>query len=234
MIKDFKDQNHFQILGIGEKAHQQELNKAFNELKSVFDPKSLPASCPPATLVKCTKVFQQIELAHKTLSDDTTRAKYLILLQNKRSQSLLENEPVFRAAILELQNGHAKEAAIKFQSLLDRKLEFRDLRSYRIWAGLKTERNYSALTLDQVPPEERHSPAYMMAKGVYHRNKGQIPKALQSFRTAHILDPRLSIAKNELKELVQQLEKNKAQNRDILREATSVVENLFGRNRKGA
>lgn len=234
MAKDQKEQNYFQILGVGEKAHLQELNRAFNELRSVFDPKILPANCPPPVLVKCTKVFNQIEVAFKTLSEDTSRSKYLILLQNKRSQNLLENEPVFRAAILELQCGHAKEAALKFQSLLDRKLEFRDLRAYRIWAGLKTERNYSALTLDHVPPEERHSPPYMMAKGVYHRNKGQIQKALQAFRTAHILDPRLAIAKNELKDLVQQLEKNRTQNREILREVTSVVENLFGRGRRGA
>jgi CheY-like chemotaxis protein len=234
MLKDFKEQNHFQILGVGEKAHTQEMNRAFADLKAVFDPKILPASCPAPVMVKCTKVFQQIENAYKTLSEDTARAKYLILLQNKRSQSLLENEPVFRAAILELQCGHAKEAAKKFQSLIDRKLEFRDLRAYRIWAGLKTERNYSGMTLDQVPPEERHSPAFMMAKGVFHRNKGQIAKALQSFRTAHILDPRMSIAKHELKDLVQQLEKNRSGNRDILREVTSVVENLFGKSRKGA
>ena len=234
MQKDFKEQNYFQILGVGEKAHSQEMNKAYTELKSVFDPKMLPPGCPPAVMVKCSKVFEQIALAFKTLSEDTARAKYLILLQNKRSQSLLENEPVFRAAILELQCGHAKEAGKKFQSLMDRKLEFRDLKAYRIWAGLKTERNYSGLTLDQVPPEERHSPAYMMAKGVFHRNKGQISKALQAFRTAHILDPRLSIAKHELKDLVQQLEKNRSANREILREVTSVVENLFGKGRKGA
>lgn len=234
MAKDQRDQNYFQILGVGEKAHSQELNKAYNDLRSVFDPKGLPPNCPPALMVKCAKVFQQIDTAFKTLSDDTSRAKYLIVLQNKRSQNLLENEPVFRAAILELQCGHAKEAARKFQSLLDRKLEFRDLRSYRIWAGLKTERNYSALTLDHVPPEERHSPPYMMARGVFHRNKGQIQKALQAFRTAHVLDPRLAIAKNELLDLVQQLEKNRTQNREILREVTSVVENLFGRGRRGA
>ncbi len=233
MQKDFADQNFFQILGVGEKAHSQEMNRAYAELKSSFDPQTLPAHCPPSVLIKCTKVFQLIENAYKTLSDDTLRAKYMILMQNKRSQSMLENEPVFRAAILELQCGHAKEAAKKLQSLMDRKLEFRDLRSYRIWAGLKTERNYSGLNLEQVAPEERHSPAFMMARGVYFRNKGQFAKALQAFRTAHILDPRMSIAKHELKDLVAQLEKNKSANREILREVASVVENLFGK-RKGA
>jgi len=235
MLKDHKEQNYFQILGVGEKSHSQEMNKAFTELKSVFDPQNLPVNCPPAVMVKCTKAFQQLEIAYKTLSEDTSRAKYMILLQNKRSQKLLENEPIFRAAILELQCGHAKEAGKKFQSLLERKLDFRDLRAYRIWAGLKTERNYSGLTLDQVPPEERHSSAFMMAKGVYHRNKGQIQKALEAFRTAHVLDPRLSIAKHELRDLVAQLEKNRDGNRHLLKEVTSVVENLLGKGtRRGA
>lgn len=232
LLENHKTQNYFEILGVGEKAKSLELNKAFSELKEYFDPQNLPSGCPPAVMVKCTKVFQAIEEAYKTLGEDTARSKYMILLQNKRSAALFENEPIFKAAIIELQNGHAKEAAQKFQTLLDRKLEFKELRSYRIWAGLKVDRNYNGLTLEQVPPEERHSAPYMMAKGVYHRNKGQIQKALEAFRTAHILDPRLNIARSELKQLMQYLEKN-GSSKALMKEVTSVVENLFGK-RRGA
>ncbi len=237
LLKEHKEQNYFQILGVGETSKSLELNKSFTDLKASYDPDGLPAGCPPAIMVKCTKVFQHIEKAFKTLSDDTARAKYLIMLQNKRSQSLFEAEPILRAAIAELQHGHAKEAAAKFQSLIDKKLEFRDLRSYRIWAGIKADRTYRALTLDQVPPEERHTAPYMMARGVYHRSKGQVQKAVAAFRTAHILDPRLSIARSELQSLIVDLEKNRdrGQNKLLLKEVTSVVENLFGKiSRRGA
>ncbi len=234
LLKDFKEQNHFQILGIGEKAQSLEVKRAFEDLKQFYDPATLPKNCPPSVLVNCTAVFQKIEEAYTALSDDLNRAQYLIFLQNRRSQNLLEFEPVFRAAVMEIQSGHAHDAAKKFQSLLDRKLEFRDLRAYRIWAGLKVDRRYNDLTLEQVPPEERHSAAYMMAKGVTHRNKGQMQKALEAFRTAHVLDPRLSIAREELKQLVRDLERNRGQNRALIREVTTVMETLFGKIRRGA
>jgi tetratricopeptide (TPR) repeat protein len=142
---------------------------------------------------------------------------------------------VFRAAIMEIQAGHAKDAAKKFQMLLDKKIEFRDLRAYRIWAGLKVDRRYNELTLEQVPPEERHSAAYMMAKGVSLRNKGNMQKALEAFRTANVLDPRLTIAKAELQQLILDLEKNRGQNRALIKEVTSVMESLFGKiGRRGA
>lgn len=230
LLEDYKTQNYFQVLGVGEKAQALELNKAFHDLREHFDPKNLAADAPPSVMVKCAKVFQQIETAYHTLSDESARTKYLLLEQNKRGHAMLENEPVFRAAILELQNGHAAEAAVRFDELLAKRLPFKDLRAYRIWAGLKVDRRYDAITLDQVPPEERHSAAYHMAKGVYQRGRGQIAKALESYRTAHILDPRMSIARKELEKLRADVEGN----RDLMKEVTSVVDALFGKSRRSA
>ena len=76
---------------------------------------------------------------------------------------------------------------------------------------------------------ESFSAPYMMAKGVHYKVMHQYKKALEAFRTAHILDPRLTIAKNELQRLMQDLE-HSSQHRDMLKEVTSVVENLFGKN----
>jgi tetratricopeptide (TPR) repeat protein len=74
----------------------------------------------------------------------------------------------------------------------------------------------------------------MMAKGVYYRSRRQYQKALEAFRSAHVLDPRMSIAKQELKKLLSDIDR-KGGNKDILREVTSVVENLFGKiGRRGA
>ena len=234
LFSGYKEQNYFQILGIGEKAQGHEVRKSFEELKSFYDPSTLPPGCPPGVVVKCTQVFSRIEEAYQVLSDDLNRGQYLITLQNRRAQNMLEFEPVFRAAIIEIQSGHAKDAAKKFQSLIDKKIEFRDLRAYRLWAGLKIDRRFKEITLEQIPPEERHSAPYFMAKGVAYRNKGQMQKALESFRTAHILDSRLTIAKTELQQLVLDLEKNRGQNRELIKEVTTVMETLFGKSRRGA
>lgn len=231
---DFGRLNYFQVLGLSEKAHQREVSRAFEGLKESFDPATLPARCPPELVEKCKKVYEQIEKAREVLTNDVEKLRYIQFLQNKRSQEILDAEPLFRSAIIEVVNGHHVEAAKKLDSLIQRKLDFKDLKAYRIWAGLKSNRNYSDIRLDQIPPEERHSAAYMMAKGVHHRSKSRYKKALECFRTAHVLDPRLTIAKHELQALMLELEKNRNMNRDVIREVTSVVENLFGNKKRGA
>ncbi|MGZ3723579.1 MAG: response regulator [Bdellovibrionales bacterium] len=233
MSSDFKLQNFFQMLGLSEKAQVREVTKSFEGLKEAFDPANLPPECPPELVEKCTKVYATLENARDTLMDDVERLRYLQFLNNRRGQEMLEAEPIFRTAILEVMSGHPKEAGKKFQSLLDRKIEFKDLRSYRIWAGLKENPKYNALRIDQVPPEERHSAAYMMAKGIYYRTRGQFKKAIEVFRTAHILDPRLRMAKQELKILIVEMERQKG-NRELVREVTSIVENIMAKSRKGA
>lgn len=234
LLEEHKTQNFFQILGVGERAHSNELNKAYNEMKQHFDPARLPKDAPASLLVKGTKVFECIQEAYNTLIDEIKRNSYLLQLQNKRSQEKLEAEPLFRVGVLELTGGHPKEAAKKFQSLIDRKIEFRDLKSYRIWAGLKCDRSYKDLTLDQVPPEERHSSAYLMAKGVYYKTRRQYKKALEAFRAAHAMDPQLDIARAEIKKLLKDV-KASGTSKDILGDVTHVVENFFSKiSRKGA
>jgi tetratricopeptide (TPR) repeat protein len=224
MAHDFKSQNFFQILGLSEKAANREVTKSYEGLKDAFDPQNLPPECPPELRAKCERIFSVIKNARETLSDDVERMRYLQNLQTRRNAHLLEAEPIFRTAIIELSSGHVKEAAKKFQALLDRKLEFKDLRAYRIWAGLKSERGYSAIRLDQIPPEERHSAPYMMAKGISYRQRGHFKKAIEALRTAHMLDPRLRAARTELKIVGQELEKNRGQHKELIRDLIQILE----------
>jgi len=231
MSIDFKTQNAFQILGLSEKAQSREVTKAFEGLTEAFDPAKLPEEAPKALREKSKSVFGMIERAFNTLNDEIERARYSQYLQMRRNQEVLESEPIFRTAILELSSGHYKEAGKKFQTLLDRKLEFRDLRSYRIWAGLKEDRRFIGIRIDQIPPEERHSAPYMMAKGLTYRMKGQYKKAIEVFRTAHVMDPRNPMARHELKSLANEMQKRNA-GRGLLSEVTQVIGGL--KNRRGA
>jgi CheY-like chemotaxis protein/curved DNA-binding protein CbpA len=226
MTADFERLNYFQFLGVGEKSHSRELGQAYDDLSESFNPDSQPANCPPELKEKCAKVFAMIETAYKTLSDDVERLRYQQQLNNRRSQELLMAEPVFRAAVLELQSGHPRQAAKKFDDLAARKMDFKDLRSYRLWAGLKLDRNFSDIRIDQIPPEERHSTAFLMAKGIAYRTKGNYKLALEAFRTALVFDPRMSIARFELQSLVNEMEKSKG-NRDILKEAAGLLDTIL-------
>ena len=232
MAADFKHQNYFQILGVSEKAQAREVSKAFEGLKEAFDPEMLPANCPVELREKCRVVFDRIEKARAVLADDMERMRYLQILRSQRDQIVIESEPIFRAAILELYNGHFTQAGQKFQMLLDKKIEFKDLRAYRLWAGLNESRAFNGIRLDQIPPEERHSAPYMMAKSVYFRAKGQYKKAVESLRTGHMLDPRMQLARYEVRQLVHEMEKRNAP-RDLMKEAHSLAEIITGK-RKSA
>jgi len=232
MLEEHKTQNLFQILGLGETARALEINKAFFDLREHFDPKKLPADVPSSVAVKCINVFENIDRAHKTLCDDVARNRYVQELQKQRSKSMMENEPIFRAAILEISNGQYAQAEQRLKELLAQKIEFKDLRAYRIWAGVKVNKSFEELTLDQIPPEERHSAAFFMAKGVYLRARGQLSMALESFQAAHAMDTRLNIARSEAESLREEM----GLNRGLLKDVSSALDSLLGGNprRKGA
>jgi tetratricopeptide (TPR) repeat protein len=145
----------------------------------------------------------------------------------------MEHEPIFRSAILQLQNGHAKEAAVKFDSLITNKFDFKDLKAYRLWAGVKCHRNYSGITLDQIPPEQRHSAVYQMAAGLIHRNRGNFQKAIDAFKRAYMLDQRIKVsARAELEQMVLDLERGNQ--KALAKEVVQVLNTLFSKKKRPA
>ena len=118
-----------------------------------------------------------------------------------------DEQEQFRAAVRDLLNGNHGEAAAKLQSLIDRRLTFKDLRSYYMWASIKSNVNHSKIRFDQVPLEERNSPAYMMAKGVHYRAAGRFKKAIECFHIARVLDPAFKMASREFRSLIKELGK---------------------------
>jgi len=187
-----------------------EINKAIRHMKEAFDPSQLPVDCPATLLEKCRSVFNQIERIKDTLSNDRERKKYMDSLQGNRRREKLEAEPQFLTAVRDLLNGNHHEAVTKLQSLVDRRMDFRDLQSYYLWASIKCNRNHGNIRFDEVPPEERNSPAYMMAKGIYYRAVGRFAKAIECFRSAHKLNPHLKMANREFQSLLKELDQNRA------------------------
>ncbi len=201
LLADFAERNHFQILGLSERAHANEVRKAFLELSPYYDPSSLPDKISPAAKEKAKRVYQLFCTAKDTLTDDMAREQYVNLLRTHRAQKRFEAEPKFNVAVMELENELYESAEKKFQSLLSDGIDYKDLKAYRIWAGLKVNPRFNKIRLEQISPEERQSPVFHMAKGVDYTNKGQFQAAVKAFRTAYAINPRLKLARKELKEL---------------------------------
>lgn len=234
MLVQFRSKNHFQILGIGEKSQNLEVARAFQGLKQFFDPELLPENAPQPLREKCERLFEIVKNAYQALSDEARRSHYAAGLAKLRTQEIMNCGSIFQAAMADLLSGDAQQAAIKLQSILDKGIEIKDLRSYRIWAGLRVDKNYADITLEQIPPEDRHSAAYQMAKGVRYRSRMQFDKSLQAFRTAHVLDPKLSIAKRELQTLLTEVSRHRPDDRALIKEITQSIDALYGKKKRKA
>ena len=198
LLQIYPDQSYFEILGIGEKAHSLEINRAYEELRRHFDPANLAEDVPPRVMLKATQVFKFIATAYETLSDEISRNRYVLLQVNQRGQMALENEPAFRQAVNLVTSGRAVEAASIFQDLVDKRINFPDLRSYRIWAKLTAEPRSKDFDFEKIPPEDRHSAPYHMARGLYFRGRNELHKAAEHFTAALVMDSRLTTARAEL------------------------------------
>jgi DNA-binding response OmpR family regulator/curved DNA-binding protein CbpA len=206
---EFETEDYYQILGLKESAHMHEINKAVRHLEDAFDPTHLPDDCPASLVEKCTDVFTQIQRAKDILSDDHERKKYLHEIRGTRTQRRQEAELQFRAAVQDLLNGHHSRAAASLQHLIEKRQAFKDLHSYWLWASIKCNRNPGKTGFDQVPLDERNSPEYMMAKGVYFRAKRRFKEAIACLQKAHDLNPNLKLASLEYQSLMRELEQDR-------------------------
>lgn len=234
LLEEYKSQNHFQVLGIGEKAQMLEVNKAFASLREYFDPDKLPESASKELREKCTKMFSYVKASYYALSDDARRNHYISNLQKTRNNEAIASATTFQAAVTDLQMARYEDGAKKLQSIIDRKVDMRDLRAYRIWAGLRMDRTYKDFELEQISPEERHSSAYAMARGVRYTVKGQFEKALDAFKTAHVLDPSMNIARRELLLLQIDALKTRPSEKSLHRDIANTIETFYGKNAKKA
>jgi CheY-like chemotaxis protein len=188
LLDSFRGKDHFQILGVTDRAKAAECNKAYIDLAKVFHPDKVPPSAPDELKRLCNDIFSQINIANATLSDETKRAAYLKDVSSRAANKVLELEPVYEEAIQNLHSKHYSKAAEAFESLVQRKLEFPDLLAYTFWAKMKAGVRVTDRDFFEVPPENRHSAVYLMAKGFHFKQQRQWQKALDCFQSARYIE----------------------------------------------
>jgi CheY-like chemotaxis protein len=203
LLDSLKLKDLFQILGVSQQAKYSEIQRSYTELAKTFHPDKIPPEAPEELREICHQIFSNITLAYRTLSDDARKQVYLDELSRKEAGKIFEFEPIFEAAIHELKAQHYKSAARKFDNLLAGGLNFPDIHAYAYWAKIKAgSKRVAEKDFFEIPPEHRHSPIYLMAKGLYYKSIGQQKKALECFQNARFMDKRFSEAHREVLELI--------------------------------
>lgn len=207
MIKEGKAQNHFEILGISQKAKDREINRAYLDLAKALHPDKLEQSVPQHIRHLQTKVFARIAEAYDVLRESSRRERYLIELASGDAQRMLRDESQFEEAVRLLHRGTYQNALDILLKISQMQKNRTDFLIYLLWAKIKIGIGNSekekqidevGYQLNHIPPDERHTAVYMFVKGLYLKMTGRSNKAYTYFNHALTMDPSFTPAKREL------------------------------------
>lgn len=199
ILKNYQDKDFFQVLGVKQQFRSKEVHRAYHDIAKGLHPDKLPAEAPQELKDLATEIFAIVSLAYSTLTDDLKLQKYRQDMERKETARSFEKEPFYQEAISELMNQRYSQALIKFERLMSEKIDFPDLISFYLWAQIKT--GHGRLTMQdlyQVPPESRHSAAYLAVKGLIYKNQCNFKKAMECFQNARYLDSNLRGVQREI------------------------------------
>jgi DNA-binding response OmpR family regulator len=210
LLDGIEKKDHFEVLGLNQKARTKEINRAYMDLIKVFHPDKLDKNAPKELVQLTNKVFSHITEAFKVLSEPERHDQYLRELSWGKAESVFENEDKIEKGVDLLGQGRYQDAYNHFNELYKSKTKRPDLPIYLCWALLKLPKGTykdedvtenATQLLKKVPPEERHSAVFFLVKGLYYLHTKNREKAIVNLKNARTLDPSLTEAKRELNAL---------------------------------
>ena len=95
-VAGLKEQNHFQVLGLNEKANPAAIRTAYFRLAKILHPDTLPPNAPAEMASLKSQLFAAIGEAYRKLSNDESRANYLESLKSGSAEQV-DVAQIFRA-----------------------------------------------------------------------------------------------------------------------------------------
>ena len=206
---NFKEADHFTVLGLGTNAKEREIKKTYLDLSRSLHPDQLPPDSPEDLKALNSRVFTHVTRAHEALSDITSRESYV---KELRFQSLkvqeASQESLYKALDM-LDRKSYKQAFDLLNQIKKTAWQTQYLDLYCLWADIKrrdrinTEdaRSFEKKMLD-LPPEDRHSYLYFFVKGLLAIHRKMPEEAKSCFQNAMVLNPQFKHAAFELQTLV--------------------------------
>lgn len=199
--------NHFEIFNVERLASSSEINRTYIKLAKTLHPDKIEPSAPPELKKLTTEVFALITEAHRVLSNEEEKARYVNLIDRGSAEELLQAESLFEQSYRLLKNGRYGEAREGLQKLLNMKSHKSDAAIYLIWATIKENKKgqniheliqHTNHLISKVPHEDRHSPHYFYAKALVCSLREDYQKAYTFLKHTLALEPEFTEAKKEL------------------------------------
>jgi curved DNA-binding protein CbpA/FixJ family two-component response regulator len=205
--KEMETQNHFEILGLSDKAKAKEIKRSYYELSKLFHPDKVSPDAPPETKEVTNFIFAKISKANEILSDDGRRTTYLKELEKGFAEKILESESLFEEGRSFLKANQPAKARPLFEQGMALRPPTSEMRLQYIWSKLLTIPSNNNIEsylkeleadLNRIPPEDRHNSTYYFVKGLYLRQIGDLDSAEKTIKHALSITPNFIEAQREL------------------------------------
>lgn len=232
--KEMDQQNHFEILGLSDKAKGKEIKKAYHELSKLFHPDKVAQNAPQELKELTTYIFAKISKSNEILSDDPKRETYLKELEKGFAEKILESESLFEEGISFLKANQAGRALQLFEQAMSLRPPTSEMKLHYVWSKLliapttNIEAYFKGLEADlnRIPPEDRHNSTYYFVKGLYLRQIGDLDTAEKTIKHALSINSNFIEAQRELHMI--SLQKKSAKPVDLMKaDLKDVVGMLF-------
>lgn len=236
--REMDHQNHFEILGLSDKAKAKEIKRAYIELSKLFHPDKVAPDAPQETRELTTYIFAKISKANEILSDDRRRETYLKELEKGFAEKILESESLFEEGRSFLKANQAARALPLFEKAMTLRPPTSELKLHFLWSKLllaptsNIEAYFKGLEADlnRIPPEDRHNSTYYFVKGLYLRQIGDLDSAEKTVKHALSLTPSFIEAQRELHMIT--LQKKSSKPVDIMKADLKDVVGLLFKKKK--
>jgi len=211
LVMVLKQQNHFQRLGLAEKADSSAVKVAYFRLAKLYHPDTLPQGAPPELEKLKAEVFAYIGDAYRTLSDDKSRAAYLEELQSGGAgaevdiNAILQAEELFQKACILVKARKFPEAVKMLNEAIQLNAEEAEFYAWRGYARFFTAPDKKAAQPEAfreiqnaIRRNERCAPAHYFL-GVIAKLSGDVPGSLKHFKRTVELQPDHIDAQREIR-----------------------------------
>lgn len=214
LVAKHTNQDHFQVLGLDQKATTPAIRTEYLRLVRAYHPDSTLPTDPPEARDLREKLFARINEANEVLSHDATRATYLEeLALGASAKEQVDVERIFRAeelftkATIVTKARKYADALKMFDEAISLNAEEPEFHAWRAYAEFMSHEDKRAVgaralqTFDQVLKRApKCAPACYFA-GLVHKLLGDNAKAMKAFKAAFEIDPHHVDAQREFKAL---------------------------------
>ncbi len=245
LYETLKSKNHYELLGINNKAGTNDIRRAFRRMARDFHvDRFAPFGLAKDALLPVQQVFIAVNRAHEVLSTPADRKEYDVRLEMEAQGHKVQEsgagvqvdqafraEKLIRDGVALLIRGEAKAALPKLKKALESQpddpvaksgIAYGEYLIAQAQGGSRTMYARAKDIIDAVIADTDTRAEPFLFLGRLHRSVDALPDAARAYKKALSINPHLSEAKSDLRHVV----------RRFRQEDKGLLNNIFGRRKK--